>query len=58
MYYTLRQAAERIGIQVRTAREWLKKGKLIAEQNEYNHRWRVSEKEVQRLRLEKNGNED
>lgn len=56
--YTLQEAANEIGIQIRTAREWLKKGKLKAEQDEYNHRWRVSEEEVRRLRLEKDGNEN
>lgn len=52
--YTLQKAAKEIGIQVRTARQWLKTGKMSAVQNE-NRRWSVSEEEVERL---KNGYEN
>lgn len=52
MYYTLQEAAREIGIQVRTARDWLVKGKMKAEQDERSHRYRVSEEEVKRLRTE------
>ena len=47
-YYTLKDVAKLLNIQVRTAREWLKQGKIVAEKWEDN-RWHVSEVEVRRL---------
>ena len=51
--YALSDVAKEIGIQVRTAREWLRKGKIKAKQDERNHRWLVPEDEVKRLKYER-----
>ena len=48
MRYTLRESADMIGIKVRTIREWLKKGKIKATQDERTHRWYVEEDEITR----------
>ena len=45
--YTLQQAADAIGIKVRTIREWVKSGKIRAVQSE-NRRWYIDESEVKR----------
>ena len=49
-YYTLRQASNLLGIKVRTAREWLRQGKLHAEKDKVSGRWKVSETEIKRLK--------
>lgn len=50
--YNIRQAADLLGIKVRTVREWIKLGKLKAEKYECSNRWFVSEDEISRLRGE------
>lgn len=47
-YYTLKEVARMLNIQVRTARKWREQGKIIAEKWGDNH-WHVSEVEVRRL---------
>ena len=56
--YTLQEAADELGIQVRTARSWLKKGKLKAEHIDNDRRWFVRWEDVLKLKIEgkKNGN--
>ena len=43
-FYTLREAAEIIGVRVRTLREWIRLGKIKAEKSGWF--WRISEEEV------------
>lgn len=47
-YYTLREAAKVLRIQVRTLREWIKTGKIKAEKQENGWYWRISEEEIMR----------
>ena len=46
--YSLRETAKILGVKVRTLRDWLRSGKLVAEKNE-SGRWRVSAAEIARL---------
>ena len=45
-YYTLREAARLLGIQVRTIREWVKLGKIKAEKAENGWYWKIPEEEI------------
>lgn len=48
-YYSIRQASNLLKIKVRTAREWLRQGKLKALKDEASGRWKVPESEIMRL---------
>ena len=50
--YNLRQAAELLGIKVRTVREWIRLDKIKAEKYECSNRWFITEGEISRLRGE------
>ena len=54
MYYTIRQTSDILGVKVRTIREWIKKGKIKAEKNDYKHsnQWYISDDEINRVRGE------
>ena len=54
-FYNVRQVANLLGIKVRTVREWIHKGKIIAQKYEVSKRWYVSESEIRRIR---NDNKD
>ena len=45
-YYSLKEAAKLLGIQVRTVREWIRQGKIQAEKAENGWYWRISEEEI------------
>lgn len=45
-YYSLKEAAKLLGIQVRTLREWIKKGTIKAEKAENGWHWRIPEEEI------------
>lgn len=47
--YNLIETAELLGIKVRTAREWIRKGSLRAKKIEGTRRWIVMESEIKRL---------
>ena len=49
-FYTLRNAAEILGIKTRTAREWVKTGKLSAIKYPGSDRWYVSSDEIEKVR--------
>ena len=49
MSYSLREAAELLGIKVRTIREWIRTGKIQAEKENGGWYWRVPETEIRRL---------
>lgn len=49
-YYTLRQACGLLGIKVRTAREWLKDGRLRGVKYQQSNRWFVPESEIRRIK--------
>jgi excisionase family DNA binding protein len=49
LMYSIREAAEIIGVQVRTIREWLKLGKIHGEKNPISQRWFFTEEEVKRV---------
>lgn len=51
-YCTLRETAQVLGIKVRTIREWIRKGKIKAEKNNYKHSnyWYISESEISRIK--------
>lgn len=55
-FYNIRQASDMLGIKVRTAREWIKTGKLKAKKYECSNRWFIAEDEIRRLI--NNGNEN
>jgi len=48
-HYTLREAAIALGIRVRTAREWIKSGKIKAVKAENGWYWKIPESEIERL---------
>lgn len=47
--YSIKQAAKLLGIQVRTVREWLRKGTIKAKKYEGCPMWFISEKELDRI---------
>lgn len=49
MYYTIKQAANILGIKVRTAREWIRLGRMRAEKDEISRRWKISQQEIERI---------
>lgn len=55
--YNLKQASDMLGIKVRTAREWVHKGKLRAHKYAVSNRWYVAESEIERLRNEQQSGE-
>ena len=50
MNYNLRQTSNLLGIKVRTAREWIRNGKLSAQKDPFNRRWFVTQEEIDRIR--------
>ena len=48
-WYSLREAAEALGIKVRTVREWVRLGKIEAEKDEGGWRWKIKDSEIRRL---------
>lgn len=54
-YYSVKQAANLLGIKVRTVREWIRNGKLFAKKYDVSNRWYISESEIRRIH---NGNKD
>lgn len=50
--YNIRQAADLLGIKVRTVREWIRLGKLNGTKYDCSNRWFISESEIKRLRGE------
>lgn len=47
--YNLRQAAEALGIKVRTARRWVSIGKIKGKKIPGTKRWLILESEIKRL---------
>lgn len=54
--YSLRSAAELLGIKTRTARLWVHEGKLLAIKYPGSQRWYVTAEEIERIRSDKDGN--
>ena len=54
--YSLRSAAELLGIKTRTARLWVHEGKLNAMKYPGSQRWYVTAEEIERIRSDKDGN--
>ena len=48
-YYSLADAAEILGVKVRTLREWMRDGFLIAHKYDGKKKWYVSQSEIDRL---------
>lgn len=48
-YYNLNETAEILGVKVRTLREWLKDGTLLAHKYNGKKKWYVSQHEIDRL---------
>lgn len=48
--YSLRSAAELLGIKTRTARLWVHEGKLNAMKYPGGQRWYVTQEEIERIR--------
>ena len=48
-HYSLSETSEILGVKVRTLREWLKTGFLIAHRYEGKKKWYVSQSEIDRL---------
>lgn len=55
-YYPLREAAEMLNIQIRTARQWVHDGRLKAVHYPGSRRWYVTGREI--LRMRQDGIED
>ena len=51
-YYSLSDASGKLGIKVRTARQWLRDGKLKAVKYPASNRWFISAEEIKRVRGE------
>lgn len=50
--YNIKQAAQILGITVRTVREWLQKGKIKAKKYEGCPMWFIPESEIERIQSE------
>lgn len=50
--YSIKQAAKLLGIQVRTVREWLRKGMIKAKKYEGCPMWFISESEIEKIQKE------
>ena len=50
--YSIKQTAKLLGIQVRTVREWLRKGMIKAKKYEGCPMWFIPESEIERLQKE------
>lgn len=48
-YYNIRQTSNLLGIKVRTAREWIRNGKLKAIKYGASNRWFIPEEEIKRI---------
>ena len=48
-YYNLNETAKILGVKVRTLREWLKDGTLLAHKYDGKKKWYVSQHEIDRL---------
>lgn len=48
-YYNVRQAANLLGIKVRTVREWIRKGKIKAGKYDVSNRWYIPDSEIERI---------
>ena len=48
-HYSLVETADILGIKLRTVREWLKSGFIIAHKYEGKKKWYVSQSEIDRL---------
>jgi predicted site-specific integrase-resolvase len=51
-YYNIISAADLLGIKVRTAREWIRIGKIKAIKYPASNRWFISAEEIKRVRGE------
>lgn len=49
-YYNVRQAANQLGIKVRTVRQWITDKKLKAHKYGISNRWFISESEIRRIK--------
>lgn len=49
-FYNLRKTSELLGIKVRTLRDWIVKGKIVAIKYPNGRKWFVSENEIERLK--------
>lgn len=49
-YYSLKDAAQILGIKIRTARQWVHDGKMKAVKYQGMNRWYVLESEIRRLK--------
>lgn len=50
--YNIRQAAELLGIKVRTVRQWIADGKIRAKKYSFSRRWFISADEIMRVKGE------
>lgn len=50
--YSLKQAADILGLKVRTVREWVRLGKINAQKYDCSNRWFISESEMKRVKGE------
>ena len=48
-FYSIRQVSNLLKIKVRTAREWLRSGKIKAQKDELSGRWKIPASEIERL---------
>lgn len=49
LYVGVKEAADRIGVKVRTIRQWIRNGKIHGEKNPISRRWFFEEEEVNRI---------
>ena len=55
--YNVNQAADALGIKVRTIRQWIHTGKIKAGKYPVSNRWYIAESEIRRLRDEQQSGE-
>jgi excisionase family DNA binding protein len=56
--YSLRSAAELLGVKTRTARLWVHNGKLSAIKYPGSQRWYVTAEEIERIRGDRDDNKN
>ena len=56
--YSLRSAAELLGVKTRTARLWVHNGKLSAIKYPGSQRWYVTAEEIERVRGDRDDNKN
>ena len=52
-WYNVRAAADLCGVKVRTMRQWIRSGKILAKKHKNSWYWQIPESEILRLNYER-----